>query len=339
MTQRRPTVLIVTQDFDPTADPVVVSLRERDAEIVRFDLSYFPQRLTVTSSDFGERRRLLRHRDRTVDLDAVSGVWYRRPTAFEFDDEMGEAETQFARNEALHGVGGILRATDCLWVNRPDLDGAAELKPYHMGIAQRLGFRAPRTLMTNDPDEVTALAKSAEANGDRIVYKALTGGVVHYPGAFPGGLLTAMVGDELAEHVSRVRHTICTFQEYIPKAYEIRLTVIGNTYFPVVISSQDEEATSVDWRGAEQLPYGDYVRLPDEVVQRTQQLLDELGLVYAAIDFIVTPEGEYVFLEVNPNGQFIWMQHDLGLPMSECLADLLMSGQPFRRGDVEQIGY
>lgn len=334
MTQ--PTVLVLTQDFDPTADPVVVSLRERGAEIVRVDLSYFPQRLSLTASDFGGERRVLRHRDRLVDLDAVSGVWYRRPTAFEFDPAMGEAEVQFARGEALHGVGGILRATDCLWVNRPDLDGTAELKPYHMELAKRLGFRVPRTLMTNDPDEVAALLASSDRP---IVYKALSGGVVHYPGAFPGGLLTAVVGEEIQEHLHRVRHTICQFQEYVDKAYEVRLTVIGNTYYPVVISSQDEDETSVDWRGAERLPYGPYTPVPDDVVKQVQALMHELGLVYGALDFIVTPGGEWVFLEVNPNGQFIWMQHDLGLGMGDCLAELLMAGGPFRRGDVTQVGY
>ncbi len=336
MTQHAPTVLILTQDFDLTTDPVVVSLRERGAEIVRVDVSYFPQRLTLTASDFGGERRVLRHRDRVVDLDRLSGVWYRRPTSFEFDPAMGEAEAQFARNEALHGVGGILRATDCLWVNRPDLDGTAELKPYHMQLAKRLGFRMPRTLMTNDPDEVVALLDSTDRP---IVYKALTSGVVHYPGAFPGGLLTSMVGEEIREHLGRVRHTICTFQEYVEKAHEVRLTVIGNTYFPVVITSQDEAATSVDWRGAEELPYGPYAPLPEHVVKQVQALMEELGLVYGALDFIVTPDGEWVFLEVNPNGQFIWMQLDLGLAMSECLAELLMSGEPFRRGDVTQVAY
>jgi len=333
---QHPTVLILTQEFDPTADPVVRALRERDAEIVRVDLSYFPQQLSLTASDFGAERRVLRHRDRTVDLDALDGVWYRRPTAFAFDPAMGEAEVQFARNEALHGVGGILRATDCLWVNRPDLDGTAELKPYHSQLAKRLGFRTPRTLMTNDPDEVTALLRDT---GGKLVYKALSGGVVHYPGAFPNGLLTTVVGEEMNEHVDRVRHTMCTFQEYIDKAYEIRLTIIGNTYFPVVISSQSEDSTAVDWRGADELPYGDYVPLPDHVVKNVHALMDELGLIYGAVDFIVTPDGEFVFLEVNPNGQFIWMEHDLGLAMSHCLAELLASGRTFRRGDVTQVGY
>ncbi|AEB46802.1 MULTISPECIES: MvdC/MvdD family ATP grasp protein [Micromonospora] len=329
-------ILIFTQDFDPTVDPVVRTLTARGADIVRVDLSYFPQTLTFTTSDFdGERRRLL-HRGREVDLDRLSGVWYRRPTAFRFHEQMSEAEQQFARNEALHGIGGILRSTDCLWVNRPDVDAVAELKPYQLQLAKQVGMRVPRTLLTNDPDEVRALVSAADKP---VVYKALTGGVIHYPGAFPSGLYTTVVGDEVLTNADRVQHTICMFQEYIEKAYEVRLTVVGNTWFPVVIDSQALPTTSVDWRGENHLPYGPYKPLPDEVVAKTQRLLDHLGLVYAAIDFIVTPDGEYVFLEVNPGGQFMWLQHDLGLPMDETIADLLLAGGPFRRGEVTQVGY
>ncbi|SEG76977.1 Glutathione synthase/RimK-type ligase, ATP-grasp superfamily [Thermomonospora echinospora] len=336
MTSAQPTVLILTQEFDPTVDPVVRSLGEKGATVVRVDLSYFPQHLSFTTANFGGGRRVLRHQDRTVDLQEVSGVWYRRPTAFVFDETMGEAERQFAHKEARHGIGGILRGTDCLWVNRPDLDAVAELKPYQLTLAEKAGLHVPRTLLTNDPQEAAAMVRDSPRP---VVYKALSGGVVPYPGGFPSGLLTTVVGDEFAEHAERVRHTICMFQEYVEKAYEIRLTVIGNTYFPVVIRSQDNDATKVDWRGADHQPYGDYEPLPEEVVKGVQALLGELGLVYGAVDFIVTPEGEYVFLEVNPGGQFIWMQHELGLPLSDCIADLLMAGGPFHRDEVTQVGY
>lgn len=337
-------VLILTQEFDPTVDPVIRGLTARGAEVVRIDLSYFPGRLTVTASDFDGGRRLFRYRDREVDLDRLASVWYRRPTRFDFGAEMGEAERQFAHKEAMQGVGGLLRATECLWVNRPDVDAVGELKPYQLALARRLGLRAPRTLLTNDPEEVAALVKRADRP---IVYKALSGGVIHYPGGFPSGLLTTMVGDELHEHLDRVGHTMCMFQEYIDKADEVRLTVIGNTYFPVTIRSQDRETTRVDWRGEfddpesdyRPLPYGDYRPLPDEVVDKVQALLGRLNAVYAALDFIVTPDGEYVFLEVNPSGQFMWMQYELGLGMSDCMAELLMRGGTFERGEVTQVGY
>lgn len=334
-------VLIVTQDFDPTVDPVIEALGERGAEVVRVDLSYFPRRMSFTTSDFEGERRLLRHKDRVVDLDALSSVWYRRPTGFDFGPDMGEPERQFARKEAMQAIGGVMRATDCLWVNRPDVDAVGDLKPYQLQLAKRLGFRVPRTLLTNDPEEVKALLDSQERP---IVYKSQTGGVIHYPGAFPGGLLTTVVGDEIREHLDRVGHTMCMFQEYIDKAYEIRLTVIGNTYFPVVINSQEMDTTKVDWRGEagehSVLPYGDYIPVPDDVVKKTQALLSELRAVYAAVDFIVTPDGDWLFLEVNPSGQFMWMKYDLDIPLHEHMAELLMQGGPFERGEeVTQVGY
>ncbi|MFD0856145.1 MvdC/MvdD family ATP grasp protein [Actinomadura adrarensis] len=341
MTASDSRVLILTQEFDPTVDPVVTTLAERGVEVVRVDLSYFPRRLSFTTSDFGDGgRRVLRHQDRELDLTRLSGVWYRRPTAFDFGPDMPEPEKLFARKEAMQAIGGILRATDCLWVNRPDIDAVGELKPYQLELAKRLGFRVPRTLLTNDPREVSALLDETDT---QIVYKSQIGGVIHYPGAFPGGLLTSVVGDEIRENLGRVGHTMCMFQEYIEKAYEIRLTVIGNTYFPVRINSQEMDSTAVDWRGeageVAVLPYGDHVPLPDEVVKRTQALLAELNAVYAAVDFIVTPDGDWVFLEVNPAGQFMWMQHDLNLPLGDTMADLLMRGGPFVRDEAVQIGY
>ncbi|MGI5414802.1 MvdC/MvdD family ATP grasp protein [Actinomadura luteofluorescens] len=335
-------VLVLTQDFDPTVDPVVRSLTAKGARVVRVDTSYFPRSLSFTTSDFdGADRAVMRHHDgdvdREVDLTALAGVWYRRPTAFDFGEEMGEAEREFARHEALHGIGGILRSTDCLWMNRPDLDAVADLKPYQLKLAKQAGLRVPRTLLTNDPDEVARLVKQ-EGEGS-LVYKSLSGGVVHYPGAFPSGLYTAVLGEEIHDHLPRVRHTLCQFQEYIEKAYEVRLTIIGDAYFPVVIDSQGGERTRIDWRADTELRYGDYRPLPEDVVRRTQTLMDRLGLVYAAVDFIVTPDGEHVFLESNPNGQFMWMQNDLGLPLGDRIADLLMRGGPFRRGEVEQVGY
>src|SRR5262245_61114580 len=290
-----PSVLILTQEFDPTADPVVAALAAREAQVTRVDLSYFPRTMTLTEeADRG--RRVLRHGDRSLDLNRLSGVWYRRPTAFDFGPEMGEAEAEFARNEAIQGVGGILRATGCVWVNRPDLDAVAELKPYQLALARRVGLRVPRTLITNDPAEVAAFVSAADRP---VVYKAFSGGVIRYPGTFPIGLLTTVVGPELDAHIARVRHTACMFQEYVDKAYEVRLTIIGNTYVPVVIRSQVHDATRVDWRGEDEMAYGDYEPVPAGVVAKVQAMLDDLGIVYAALDFIVTPDGEWVFLEAN----------------------------------------
>ena len=107
----------------------------------------------------------------------------------------------------------------------------------------------------------------------------------------------------------------------------------------MTISSQDLDTTKVDWRGENMLPYGQYRPLPEEVVKQVQLLLAELDVVFATVDLIVTPEGEHIFLEVNPGGQFMWMQQDLRIDFAGCLARLLLAGGPFQRGDVRQVGY
>jgi glutathione synthase/RimK-type ligase-like ATP-grasp enzyme len=129
---------------------------------------------------------------------------------------------------------------------------------------------------------------------------------------------------------------LCFFQEYIEKKYEIRLTIMGNTYIPVRINSQEREETRVDWRNGDQVLAYDGVRLPEEFVTKVHRLMHRLGLVYGAIDLIVTPDDDIVFLEVNPTGQYAWLEFDLGLPMAESMAELLLTGK-FERGPVRQI--
>ena len=55
-------------------------------------------------------------------------------------------------------------------------------------------------------------------------------------------------------------------------------------------------------------------------------MVERLGLCYGAIDMILTPDGRYVFIEINPNGQYLWIEQETGLPISAAICDLLMGG-------------
>jgi glutathione synthase/RimK-type ligase-like ATP-grasp enzyme len=68
------------------------------------------------------------------------------------------------------------------------------------------------------------------------------------------------------------------------------------------------------------------VELDGDVAERCRRVMEALGLVFGAIDLVVTPAGETVFLEVNPEGQFLWVEEATGLPMVEALSDLLLEG-------------
>lgn len=115
------------------------------------------------------------------------------------------------------------------------------------------------------------------------------------------------------------------FQEWIDKRHEVRLTVVGDRFFAVEIHA-GSEAAKVDWRADySSLSYKPAV-VPKDVRRRVMAFMAHFGLVFGAFDFIVTPGGDWRFLEVNPNGQWSWIEHKTGVPISRAIADLLEKG-------------
>jgi hypothetical protein len=116
------------------------------------------------------------------------------------------------------------------------------------------------------------------------------------------------------------------FQPYIEKAYELRCVVMGDKSFTAKLDSQAHESTRKDWRAGdveeEELEY-EVFDLPERVQAGLHRLMHSFEINLASIDMIVTPEGEFVFLDLNPNGQWLWLEEELGLPLIASMADLL----------------
>ncbi len=136
-------------------------------------------------------------------------------------------------------------------------------------------------------------------------------------------VLTAQ--DLVADEV--LRQTPGIFQELVPKAYELRITVIGRRVLASKVLSQQTEKGKVDWRRSSDELQFEPTHLPPEVELRCIALLDELGLVFGCFDFIVTPEHDYVFLEVNEMGQFLFIERCCGLPLLDAFSEFLLQGR------------
>ncbi len=151
------TVLVLAEELDTTADGVVRGLTQRGVPVVRLDLSWFPQRLTLDAEFHdGTWRGCLRTEYHEVDLASVRSVWVRTPSSFRMPEGMSAVERDFAKREAKLGVGGVLLALpDVLWVNRPDLAATAVYRPVQLAAAARCGLTVPRTLVSNDPAAVS----------------------------------------------------------------------------------------------------------------------------------------------------------------------------------------
>jgi glutathione synthase/RimK-type ligase-like ATP-grasp enzyme len=205
----------------------------------------------------------------------------------------------------------------------------AEQKAWQLEVAAALGFDMPPTLITNSPEAFLAFYREHDG---QIISKPIHNGIVweatETQTAAPVRAMayTTLVTPRDVGYAAALRYCPTIVQAYVPKHLELRITVVGQQVFACEIHSQHTHHTRHDWRRYDlsHTPHRPHA-LPEPVRQLCLQLVARLGLCYGAIDMVLTPEGRYVFLEINPNGQFAWIEDLAGLPISEALCDLLMT--------------
>ncbi|MBE3559682.1 MAG: ATP-dependent carboxylate-amine ligase [Ktedonobacteraceae bacterium] len=270
-------------------------------------------------------------RDQQILLDSLTSIWWRRPERYRAPEGYSPGEKTFLEEEANRGIVGVLDSLSLhhtLWVSRPYHIRRADLKPLQLASAQHLGLRIPRTLVTNDPAAVREFYD--ECRGE-VVLKAVSRGAIEDQ-ARRRFIYTSKVQPEHLSALDGVRITAHLFQERLPKRFDLRVVVIGRQVFAIEIHSQHSEHASLDFRrGYQDLVYKVH-SLPDDIKKKALALVRLFELQFSSMDFIVTPQGEYVFLDLNPNGQFYWLQLRLlyHLPLKEAMADLLVFPEDYR---------
>jgi glutathione synthase/RimK-type ligase-like ATP-grasp enzyme len=204
----------------------------------------------------------------------------------------------------------------------------AENKQLQLKIAREVGLPIPRTLITNEPEAVRRFARECRQG---MIMKTLSSFAIYEQGE-QKVVFTSAVRTKDLERLADLRHCPAIFQEQVAKALELRVTIVGDRVFSAAIDSQRSEKTTIDWRrdGLGLIDEWEPYRLPAEVEERLLRLMRLLGLNYGAADFILTPDGQHIFLEVNPVGEFFWLEKRPGLPLSGAIARLLVSNQGAR---------
>jgi len=259
--------------------------------------------------------------DGPVDLMQVTAVWYRRFApghALPADTPMRPAAVQ----ESRATLAGLIEVLPAFHLDAVADVRRAGVKPLQLRLAAELGLPVPRTLVTNDPEAVRHFASECPGG---VVAKTLSSFVVHDEEGRELAVYTSWVREEHLEDLDGLQLSPMQFQEWVPKAFELRCTVVGNRVFSAALDVGLLDRGKVDWRieGSELAAAWRPHELPPEVEQALLSLLDKLGLNYAAIDLILTPDGRYVFLEVNPCGEFRWLNDLEELSIAEAIAGVL----------------
>jgi MvdD pre-ATP grasp domain len=307
-------LLILTSDKDFTADFLIVELIERDFPYFRLnaeDLAAADYKFSLSGDGV---QRIISTGAKTLDLDDVDAVWYRRGVHPGPVDGLSRSERAFVTGELRHLALGLVLNPGIAWVNPIDRVSVAEHKLFQLQVALRIGLKVPRTLVSRDAGE---LRQFAAENPSHTICKPIFHGLfVDDTNAY--SVYTRRVTPDSFDPEA-VKACPVLLQEEVTRAADVRATFIGPRCFVADIKG---DASLVDWRDPERCVSYSVSSLGDEVERMCRRMLDELGLLYGAFDFVRTPEGDLVFLEVNPTGEWAWLEERLGFPMREAFIDL-----------------
>ncbi|MBS0446818.1 MAG: hypothetical protein JSR59_12820 [Proteobacteria bacterium] len=327
------TILIPTIPDDMHAAAVTCVLERTGHRVLRWRCADFPEHGSISIATGST--------DSRIDIaDAAGGLidaqpdvyWNRRIARPVIATAMDPADRRFALREAATLLAGALDLTSRLAfaVNPPAAAARAENKPVQLVAARELGFALPDTLVSNDPARIRRFVRRHAEGG--AVYKAFRPVTWESPGRY-ASLYTARVDESMLPDDGLLRASPGIYQALVPKACELRVTCIGDEAIAARLDSQATRTGKTDWRLAavHDLQVEPYA-LSESLQQRCRALLASLGLVFGCIDFIVTPDGEHVFLEVNQMGQFLWVEEVCpDLPLLDTFCSFLASRDPHYR--------
>lgn len=317
-------LLIITNHHDLASDYLIHGLRENNIPFVRFNTDQFPKKAAI-DIEFNESDLdyTLTLDDQKINSSVVTAVYFRQPIAPNFFESVSEVERIFAETELLETMRSFWRVIpEELWLNHPKKLWIAANKVEQLIAAQRIGFRIPDTLISSSPNRIRRFF--SKHNG-KLVAKAVKHGFMRSDDAV---LLagTQILPDDFLDQLESFAQVPMTFQERLEIDIDVRVVVVGDKIFPASIKAkQNSEVT--DWRISDIV--GDEVlyeriSLPDQVEKNCLKITRNFHLNYSSIDLVRDRQGNYIFLELNPNGQWGWIEQNLGYPIRDAIMKKLM---------------
>ena len=220
-------------------------------------------------------------------------VWWRRARKPCIPKGIAHAQDyRFVVRENLlfHESFTYNMAPNAWWINSKDAANRASFKLLQLKTASECGLTIPTTLCSNDPEEIRLFILKHAANG--VIYKPLSGkdNPINIPSVSKITYLD-LPSNQFLQRSPGI------FQKEVKKQYELRVTCFGHYLV----------AAKLNVHKNQQLVIEPFV-LPDDLSIKIRAFMHELGIVFGTCDFIVTPDDEYIFLELDEQGQFLWIE-------------------------------
>ncbi|MBI4130161.1 hypothetical protein HY468_02500 [Candidatus Roizmanbacteria bacterium] len=322
MSSFTPKILIITNSKDEHAHLIVYQLNKLKTKVFRLDTDRLEKYFRISFYPNAKSPHFLCQTPvGRFDSQEISTLWIRRPNyADEGKDSVYKKLVRQEKYALFVGISEYFPKTTRI-VDAPESVIRASNKVQQIVIARNLGFTFPESLITNDPTKAATFIKRLKGN---VIIKPIDSG---YAEAGNTGLSIHTTLVKPNADLSLVRNCPTYFQENIQKQYELRITVIGRKIFPVAFDVSGIPEAHIDSRMSvsqlDKVPHK-LVKIPQSLEKKILSLLDYYGLHFSAIDMAKTPEGKYVFFELNPAGQFLWLDRFTpGLSLKSEMANYL----------------
>lgn len=317
-------ILILSDINDAHADVVEQELQSLNEKYIRLNLN--KEALFNTYIEYNsDGDWLIRTPDKIFSVANVSSVWNRRTYVELLLEESLDDSADFKiwKNEWNKTLLGFYNSiANKPWLNFYRNSQLAENKYIQMNLARKLGFLMPEIIVSNEKDKLIKFALKHEHVALKLMHQDF------YKSAsatFLGMYVNKITVNDLNKFQIKEENPI-TLQKYIDKSFEVRYTVVGNEHFVCKIDSQSSSIANSDWRRYDlaHTPHS-IIKPPMDIKDKVDVLMKELNLYYGALDFIVDKKGNWVFLEINPMGQYLWIEHLTGLKISQAIARWLIN--------------
>jgi len=263
------------------------------------------------------------YNDQSISPHEIGAAWYRKLGNYPHREGQDRARQLYVSSEISHLHDSIWSLyPDDKWLNSPENIRKADRRLGQLVIAREVGFDIPETVVSSDWDEITSRLLPAGPHSSMIV-KAVKGVVSDQETlkALYTTRLDLAAVQKIENHVSPFPGM---YQPFIDKHKEWRVTVVGEDVFAAEVFT--DESAKVDWRTRQTTSSVEFKagKLPDDLTKKCISYLGKIGLRYGAFDFIEAYDGNTIFLECNPNGQYGWLEKQLGFPISSSIASELI---------------
>lgn len=314
-------ILVLSDINDKHADKVCENLQQLNRDYFRINLDV--ESLKKTYITLNDSCLIVKNEFGNVNINQIKSIWARR--AFveltleeKYDDDVDFKIWRNEWNKTLLGM--YLKLKNCNWLGEINTAFRGENKYLQRQLASKLGFLQPKQIVSNDKKDLVKFI----SDNKEVVMKLMSQEFYETGDGFKGLYVNKITLEEIDKYFAEQENPI-VLQEYVEKDYEVRYTAVGEKHFVCKINSQCSSRTKVDWRryDIKNTPH-EVIQPPDDIRKKVDMLLKELNLSFGALDFVVNKQNEWVFLEINTMGQWLWIETLTGLKISDAISEYLI---------------